>query len=538
MANTNPANPSTALMRKNEGRLYAEDDLLKELNTRYRYTFNSSNAPLGQKNLIYFTINYSDSYIDLFTYCLRSIVNKDKNDAFDLLVICSPLFKIKINKLIDDGVIDLKGFNLLFHYVPEAEDGIEASMNKLKIYQFKNINDYGKVLFLDVDIMAKEPISELFNLELDPDIFYSAIHSYSDHLHNTKFHKLVDYDLAKMNEFRDKEIYAFNAGQYLFVNSVRMLRHLYNVDWLSRAWPGEYFFEQAFLNHYFNWFCISNVHLLASYVKFVSVHLWARADSLNQYKMSYSIVHFAGHACDAAKKIDFIRQFHPDLISNSNDTNPQPPPDLINTMSNCLLSHCNFVHIPKCGGTTLNTALWRLGAITDKSQEIRTPHYGHLFASQMPENGKPFFSFVRHPVTWWMSFYHWNMNPAHSRFSSAELATTSFDEWLKDYGQFWLGHYTTLVRRYLGKDLNFPTNNKVELIGRTEHMFSDLRNLLNVIGQPYKANVMKDLISGKLKLDPAHTNTQTYDRNAISMESRETIKRCEQFMYTTFGYKI
>jgi hypothetical protein len=130
------------------------------------------------------------------------------------------------------------------------------------------------------------------------------------------------------------------------------------------------------------------------------------------------------------------------------------------------------------------------------------------------------------------------MNTAHSRFSSAELATTSFDEWLRDYGQFWLGHYTTLVRRYLGKDLNFPTNNKVELIGRTEHMFSDLRNLLNVIGQPYKVNVMKDLISGKLKLDPAHTNSQTYDRNAISMESRETIKRCEPFMYMTFGYKL
>jgi lipopolysaccharide biosynthesis glycosyltransferase len=187
-------------------------------------------------------------------------------------------------------------------------------MNKLKIYQFKGIKQYGKVLFLDVDIIAKESVSELFNLELDPNKLYSAIHRASDHLHSTKYHKLVDYDLAKMNEFRDKGIYAFNAGQYLFVNSARMMRHMYNVDWLSRAWPGEYFFEQAFLNHYFNWFCISDVHLLDRYVKFVSVHLWDKANIVNQYKLSYSIIHFAGHACDAAKKIDFIRQFHPDLI--------------------------------------------------------------------------------------------------------------------------------------------------------------------------------------------------------------------------------
>lgn len=156
----------------------------------------------------------------------------------------------------------------------------------------------------------------------------------------------------------------------------------------------------------------------------------------------------------------------------------------------------------------------------------------------MPDNGKPFFSFVRHPVAWWMSFYHWNMNPTHSRFSAPEIATTSFDEWIRDYGQFWLGHYTVLVRRYLGKDTNFPTNNKVELIGRTEYLYNDLRNILNVVGQPYKLDVMKDLISGKIQLAPVLSNVQDYDRNKVSMESRELIHRCEQFMYRTFGYKL
>lgn len=311
---TPPVNPSLILIRKNEGRLYSEDVVLKELNERFADTFTSSIEPMGKKNLVYFTINYSLEYVDLFLYCLKSIVNKDEPDAFDLLVICPPAFEKIINELIHDRNIDLRGFNLLFHNVDEAKDGVEASMNKLKIYQFKNIIEYGKVLFLDVDILAKEPISELFNLELDPDILYSAIHNASDHLHNTKFHKLVDYDLAKMNEFRDKRIYAFNAGQFMFINSMKMMHHMYNVDWMTRAWPGEYFFEQAFMNHYFNWFCISNVHLLDNHVKFIAVHLWDKGDFAHQYRLSYSIIHFAGHACDAHKKIEYIRHFHPDLI--------------------------------------------------------------------------------------------------------------------------------------------------------------------------------------------------------------------------------
>jgi lipopolysaccharide biosynthesis glycosyltransferase len=306
-------NPSFSLLKRNEGRLYSEDVVLKELNERFNDTFNSSIQPMGKKNLVYFTLNYNIEYIDLFLYCLKSIVNKDEPDAFDLLVICPPVFEKIINELIYDRNIDLKGFNLLFHNVDEAKDGVEASMNKLKIYQFKNIIEYGKILFLDVDIMAKEPISELFKLELDPNIFYSAIHSASDHLHNTKFHKLVDYDLVKMNEFRDKRIYAFNAGQFMFINSMKMMHHMYNVDWLTRSWPGEYFFEQSFLNHYFNWYCISDVHLLELHVKFVAVHLWDRGN-LSRPGFSYSIIHFAGHACDAGKKIEYIKEFHPDLI--------------------------------------------------------------------------------------------------------------------------------------------------------------------------------------------------------------------------------
>lgn len=207
-------------------------------------------------------------------------------------------------------------------------------------------------------------------------------------------------------------------------------------------------------------------------------------------------------------------------------------------MSNYILSHCNFIHIPKCGGTALNTALWRTGTITDRAQEIKAPHYGHLFASQMPENGKPFFSFVRHPESWWLSFYHWNKNKEHSRFCKLEQETESFDEWIRDYGQFWLGHYSMLVRRYLGEDPSFPTNNKVQLVGRTESLFADLKSFFDELKQPYNVQVMNALISGTFHLGANLINKQDYDRDAISDESKKIIYDCEQYMYNTFNYKL
>jgi hypothetical protein len=208
-------------------------------------------------------------------------------------------------------------------------------------------------------------------------------------------------------------------------------------------------------------------------------------------------------------------------------------------MANYILSHCNFIHIPKCGGSALNSAFRSLGLVTDPAKQmLKEPHYGHLFPWQMPESENPCFAFVRHPASWWLSYYHFNMNTEHSRFSAAELSTTSFDEWVRDYGPFWLGFYSKIVQRYLGRDPKFPVSSKIELIGRTEHLFSDLRRIFNVVGQPYNPNALRDLISGKLKLDDKQANRQDYDHTDMSQASREIIFECEQPVYRMFSYKM
>lgn len=208
-------------------------------------------------------------------------------------------------------------------------------------------------------------------------------------------------------------------------------------------------------------------------------------------------------------------------------------------MSNAILSHSKFIHIPKCGGTAILSSLWNIGCITDKKQVYTTPHAGHLFASQMEDDGKPCFAFVRNPITWWQSYYYWNMNTDHSRFDGDELKTTSFDQWVDEYGQYWLGKFTLNVKRYLGEDENFTTTNKVKHIGKTENVFLDLRRIFNELDQPYNKGKLQEIINGSYNLWPeSHNNVQKYDKKAVSTETKQIIYKTEKEIFERFGYDL
>ena len=205
-------------------------------------------------------------------------------------------------------------------------------------------------------------------------------------------------------------------------------------------------------------------------------------------------------------------------------------------MANAILPRSKFIHIPKCGGTAILSTFWRLGCIKDKSQVFSEPHFGHLFASQMPEDQRINFSFIRNPITWWHSWYWWNKNQPLSRFNGQEIKTKSFDQWIDEYGQFWLGMFTKIVKRYLGEDPNFPTTNKVTLIGKTEHLFVDLGNILDSIGEEYNKDELQKLIEYRSLLPRNESNIQTYNRREVSNSTKDIIYKTEKEIFTRFNY--
>ena len=202
-------------------------------------------------------------------------------------------------------------------------------------------------------------------------------------------------------------------------------------------------------------------------------------------------------------------------------------------MSNILLNRSSFIHIPKCGGSTIQSMLNRLELIT---KIYRSPQNGHLFLHQMTESkGTYNFCFVRHPYTWWPSFWQWSKK---DRFSLMERECPDFDTWIQEYGPFWMGHYSKLVSRYTGDDPVYSSNIKMNFIGKTENLFRDLRTALIKAGEEFSETTYQDVVSSQDTDEKLikFKNKQEYNR-VISDKSKEIIYKTEKYMFDKFNYE-
>jgi hypothetical protein len=110
---------------------------------------------------------------------------------------------------------------------------------------------------------------------------------------------------------------------------------------------------------------------------------------------------------------------------------------------------------------------------------------------------------------------------------NVERKTKSFDIWLQDYGQIWLGQYTTKLKRYLGEDPNFATNNKIDFIGRTENLIPDLKYALGAAGEVFDDEQITE---------DYNCNIQSYKRDSVSPASIDLIYKCEKEVFERFKY--
>ena len=258
-------------------------------------------SPTSNKHLIYFTLGFNEEFVKMVKCCIRSIIVNASVINFDILILHDPK-------------VDVSQFHQLFpeisfHFLelPEARDGVEASMNKLKIFSFDQIWKYSKVLFLDADIIfGKIDLKDVFEMRLKYDTFYSTIHE-SCHIatHQTFFHTIRQYTKDEMEKFKENNLKPFNAGQFMFRVSSLMQEHFENVLHLVSIWKKNYFFEQAFLNYYFNSNLASDTETMR---KYFSIYYIGK-NHMNELTLDKSkIVHYAGNPCDSQTKLDFVKE--------------------------------------------------------------------------------------------------------------------------------------------------------------------------------------------------------------------------------------
>ena len=210
------------------------------------------------KNLVYYTHGFSNKFLDLLELSIRSLRLQNNNDV---VVICDESF-------VDDCKNKLKNYtNIFIHVVKDSKSAHEASMNKLKIFDYENINNYNKILFIDSDIIVHTNLISIFNNINDDNILYVKKESDNFDDHTAIYWSLKLYTDEDLNNFKLKNIHIFNCGQFGFINSESMKIHFNNINIMINTHKGESFYEQSFMNHYFNLNQLKNETVLEEKVK-------------------------------------------------------------------------------------------------------------------------------------------------------------------------------------------------------------------------------------------------------------------------------
>lgn len=268
----------------------------EKINESYQYT----DAPIGTKNLIYYTVYFDKGYTELLDFSINSILKNSKIN-FDILIITDEPTKQLVDKLSFNKKISPK-----FLITETPFDGVVASQNKTRVFEYESINEYNNILFLDCDIVCIKDVNNIFKQNLKTDTLYTAYNLNLNYGHHKTFHhgfEMLTDDFV--SEMRINKQMPFNAGQFLFKNSERMREHFNNVCWFMKNWAGEYFFEQAFMCYYFCKAYLTDSNILHKHMSIVSTV------TKSEYKITKDtcLVHFIAPPLDAKTKSEFIKNF-------------------------------------------------------------------------------------------------------------------------------------------------------------------------------------------------------------------------------------
>jgi len=249
-------------------------------------------------NLVYYTHGYNNKFLDMLDLSIKSLRIKNNND---IVIICDESF-------INDAKEKLKHYNnIYFHPVKDSKSAPEASMNKLKIFDYENINNYEKILFIDSDIIIHTDLNNIFNNINEDNLLYVKRESLNTEDHKNIYYSLQLYTEEQLDNFKRDNTFVFNAGQFGFINSEQMKTHFNNINNLIRNHKGESFYEQSFMNHYFNLHKLKNDDILDN-----NVRLFPENDVMYENK----IIHFCGLGEGNPKFERMSNYFNKFILSN------------------------------------------------------------------------------------------------------------------------------------------------------------------------------------------------------------------------------
>lgn len=279
-----------------------KDAIHETLNQKHAEALVSSSTPKGAKSLVYYTVGGNKEYLQLLQKSVSSLWQHSEKKAFEFLFICPESWVAEIESFKPSGCV------FKYHLVEDSTDGVEISKNKTKIFDFAQINQYKKILYLDTDIIAVRNFDHILCKDYGDKLYVACnVKKVSFTSHGGGYHGLRYFSSEKIQELASANQRPFNAGQFLFINSDAMKKHFENLNWLMSVWPGEYFFEQSFMNHYFCLFNLTENEALGKKVKILST---VDGDGFNpEFDHDDILVHFIAPALNPTAKINYIEEY-------------------------------------------------------------------------------------------------------------------------------------------------------------------------------------------------------------------------------------
>ena len=246
------------------------------------------------KNLIYYTIGYKSSYIELLELSLLTYSKYNNNDNTDIIIICD---KNMINecKIYEH---EYKNIKILENDISNTSE--EASIKKLSIFRYDHIQKYDKIIYFDSDILFHTNIDKLFEGINDNNMLYVYTETEDLQAHSNYLHSLCNYTEEELVFLYSSKIYAFNAGCFGFKNSPIMAEHFENILEYISTYKGIYFYEQSFMNTYFNIRNLTDRTLITNDNYTMSPYFTAHKGK---------ILHFCGAPGDAISKKDRMLEY-------------------------------------------------------------------------------------------------------------------------------------------------------------------------------------------------------------------------------------
>ena len=158
---------------------------------------------------------HNEKYIELLKLLLITLKTKSNFKHTDILINTSTFFKTVIEREVKMLELNLP---ILYFIKDGVGNVMEASSSKLDIFEYKDIDKYNKILYLDTDILINRDISNVFEINID----------------HTKLYALEEGNIKHIfwggDQFWDsnvRDIPAFSAGVFLFVNNT-VIKELFN----------------------------------------------------------------------------------------------------------------------------------------------------------------------------------------------------------------------------------------------------------------------------------------------------------------------